>query len=512
MMHSRRMLLRNISTVAALTVFARPGPAQTEAAVQTDAALYIRLATMTGDSPAQRLAELNRIDYRKLTPMAQDDWLAVSEATLREDAQSRYGFGSGPAMPYVVTQRSGAWQKVTAGTEAPALAAAIDVDSEKIRHDAAMGVVPPDFLISLMTDKLSAVAGLAAGPVREALGRQIALLQSLPSRHDAGVWALPKGDGYYALALAAGAAGGITPEDAHREAWKEIAAINARLAPLLQAQGLQDGSIGARLHQLGQDPRYLYENNASGRTTVLAEMNRDITVARPALLRAFSWLPQTVSVQLAQNRTGWREAPSYDGSKAGVYYVDLRNIRQRPHWSLKSVVHHETLPGHLLQLALQEKASPPDLRIRATAMAYSEGWPAYGEELCAELGLFEDDPLGEIGMWQSVLVRLARQVADTGIHALRWSRERAIGEMAAIAGDFPDPLAGEVDRIVIQPGLTAGQAIGRTAICNTRRRAQKALGAKFSLMAFHDMVLGRGPVPQTMLARMTDRFIAAANG
>lgn len=509
-MHNRRTLLKTASASAALAIFARTGSAQSGNAT-ADAAFYAALAAMTEAPPAERLRQLSRTESSRLSPAAQDDWLAVSEATLREDALSRIPFGSA-AQPYVVSQRSGAWQKVTPGADTPALAAALDADSEKVRRDAATGVVPPDFIIALMADKLGTAAGLASGPVREALGRQMELLRSLPRRHDAGVWALPGGDGYYALALATGASGGITPEDAHREAWNEIAAINARLDPLLQAQGLNDGSIGARLHQLGQDPRYLYDDTGAGRAAVLAEMNHDIAAARPALLHAFAWLPQTVSVQMAQNRTGWRDAPSYDGSKAGAYYVDLRNIRQRPRWSLKSVVHHETLPGHLLQLPLQEKANPPVLRVRATAMAYSEGWPAYGEELCAELGLFDGDPLGEIGMWQSVLVRLARQVADTGIHALHWSRERALSEMAAIAGDFPDPLTVEVDRIVIQPGVTAGQTIGRTALWNARRKTQQALGGRFALTAFHDMVLGRGPVPLTMLARMTGRFIATANG
>ncbi|MGB8600989.1 MAG: DUF885 family protein, partial [Rhizomicrobium sp.] len=330
-------------------------------------------------------------------------------------------------------------------------------------------------------------------------------------------WALPKGDDYYAATLMAGATGqigpGISCDRLHREALDEIAKINTRLIPLLQAQGFKTGSVGARLHALAQDTRYLYEDSAAGRAAAVADMNGWLAAARPALARQFDWLPKDVSVEMAApGKRGWRQAPAYDGSKAGAYYVDLRSIRARPHWSLRTVVHHETLPGHLLQQPIQDKVAPPALRVRATGMTYTEGWAIYGEEFCAELGLFDGDPLGEIGLWQSVLMRLARQLIDTGINYKRWSREQALATLSEVCGDMPEPLTAEVDRVVVQPGATAGQAIGRTAIWLLRRHAESALKGRFDLKAFHDMVLNRGPVTIAMLQRMTDRFIAARQG
>ncbi|HXC57391.1 MAG TPA: DUF885 family protein, partial [Rhizomicrobium sp.] len=178
---------------------------------------------------------------------------------------------------------------------------------------------------------------------------------------------------------------------------------------------------------------------------------------------------------------------------------DLRDIRRRPSWSLPTVVHHETLPGHLLQLPLQEHAAPPALRLRAMPNAFFEGWAIYAEQLADELGLLAGDEMAQLGFLQSLLVRAGRLVVDTGIHFQRWSREAAIARFFAIAGDAPDSFENEVDRIIVQPGFTAGPALGRATLLNLREAARKRAG--FSLIGFHDALLKRGQLRLTMLER-----------
>src|SRR5262249_37235026 len=152
------------------------------------------------------------------------------------------------------------------------------------------------------------------------------------------------------------------------------------------------------------------------------------------------------------------------GSKPGAYYVDLHELKRRPIWSLPTVVHHEALPGHLLQMQVQEAFSARhslSLRLAFTPPAYFEGWAIYAEQLAVEEGLLAENPLAEIGYLQSVLVRLARQIVDTGVHRLRWSREQAIEAFSDICGDAPEAFDVEVDRICVQPGLMPGHALGR---------------------------------------------------
>jgi uncharacterized protein (DUF885 family) len=211
-------------------------------------------------------------------------------------------------------------------------------------------------------------------------------------------------------------------------------------------------------------------------------------------------LPGRIEVALAgPGRIGYRVAPAYDGSTPGAYYVDLRDIRRRPRWSLPTVVHHETLPGHLLQLPLQEAAHPHPLRLRYTPNAFFEGWAIYAEQLADEMHLLPDD-VARLGYLQSLLVRAARLVIDTGIHFKRWTRSEAIAHFAAIAGDAPDSFENEVDRIIVQPGLTAGPALGRATILDLRRKALNQRG--LSLAAFHANLLRRGQMRLSLLDRV----------
>jgi uncharacterized protein (DUF885 family) len=483
------------------------------------------LDSLAGSSvtPADRFKALKAFNATELTAEARLEYDSARQgAALQDELSRKFPFGQygNPVSPYVVSQRNGAWQDVTRGAvKAPTkIAHAIDAESERIKADAALGVAPPDFIVTLTADKLGEArksaddAGLK--DVATALTRQIETLKAVAFAATAdsggGVWRFKSGVEYYSLAMQAGAAKKISAEAAHLQALEEIRRLNAQLEPLLQAQGLTSGSVGARLHTLGQDQNRLYADDEAGRAKAIADMNGGLATVRPALTRAFSWLPSApLSIKLADiGLRGYRQTPSYDGSRPGIYFVDLSNIRKRPNWSLRTVVHHELIPGHMIEAPLHDHAHPPALRQRYCAKAFSEGWAVYAEQLCGELGIFDKDPLAEIGMLQSQLEFQARLAVDTGIHHLRWTREKAISALYNVCGDMRDPLETEVDRIFVEPGVTAGQAVGRTAILALRDKAARTLKDKFDIKAFHAEVLKRGDLPIWMLERAVSLYVA----
>ena len=491
-MATRRKFLKIGAAAAALA----PWPARS--APDADAQFYALLAQPADETAAPALlVRLRTVDPTALSFEARLDYDGIVEGLGLEAAlRAKFPFGTSGATisPYAVSPRSGAYLSPDSAT-----AAAVAGETARLAADAAAGVVPPDFIVDATLAKLKAARAAAAPALAAALDAQIAALNAAGARatHDAGVWRLRDGDAYYAQALQIGTSLPISPHAAHEEGLRQVEELSARANALLRKQGLKSGSVGARLHALGQQSRYLYSNDDAGRARAVAEMNARLARARGALGRAFIGLsPGAVSVVLAgPGKIGYRVAPSYDGATPGAYYVDLRDFRRRPSWSLPTVVHHETLPGHLLQLLLQEHARPPALRLRYTPNAFFEGWAIYAEQLADELGLFDGDDLARLGYLQSLLVRAGRLVVDTGIHFKRWSREAAIARFFAIAGDAPDTFENEVDRIVVQPGFTAGPALGRMTMLNLRARFGH------DLVAFHAALLKRGAMRLSLLER-----------
>jgi uncharacterized protein (DUF885 family) len=520
-MADRRQFLAAAAAAVLLTARGR-----TEA-VDPDARFYALLDTLkdadiADETPAgaaaararqvAHLSALRGFDPAPLSFEARLDYDGVLQGLgLEAILRGRFPFGTTGAgvSPYVISLRSGTWLTIggIAKNGPPeflsALAATIGGETARIEADAAAGVVPPDFILDATLTKIAAARDLAPAPLSAALTAQYALLKGLRdgATHDAGVWRLPDGDAYYALALKIGTSLDVAPDVAHARGLDQVRELSARADVLLRKQGLKDGSVGKRLHLLSLDKRYLYADDDAGRTRAVAKMNAHLALVRPLLAKAFAGLSTgIITVQRAgPGRIGYREAPSYDGASPGAYYVDLRDIERRPSWSLPTVVHHETLPGHLLQLPLQERAKPPVLRLRYAPNAFFEGWAIYAEQLADELGLFNDDDLARLGFLQSLLVRAGRLVIDTGIHWKRWRREEAIARFFDIAGDAPDTFENEVDRIVVQPGLTAGPALGRATILDLREAARGRSG--FNPIAFHGSILKRGSLRLALLQR-----------
>lgn len=540
-MLSRRHLIEG---AAYLAVAALPAGAHAAAMPGGDATLAALLETLgaivrVDETPAgaaafratwvERLASLKRFDARSLSAQGRieyDATLAGLSAYCVLAERFPIGALSVPASPYVVSQRSGTYirlaESLAYGGRELGLGGRreIDGETERIKADAAIGIVPPDFILDRVCLKITAFmeqirhASAFDQDLGAAAQRQLDTLNALRANagHDGGVWRFKGGDEYYALALKGGTSLDLPPAEVHRGGLELAKELSARANALLKAQGLSQGSVGVRLHSLAQLEPYLYPDTDAGRAQALAEMNAELRRVVPMLPSAFAGLtPDAVTVKLAPpGRAGYREAPSVDGSKSGVYYVDLRDIRRRPVWSLPTVVHHEMLPGHLLQMPLQEAAKLHALRLALTPPAYFEGWAIYGEGLAREFGLFDGNPLGELGYLQSVLVRLGRQIVDTGLHHLRWSRERAMAEFAAICGDAPESFDIEVDRMCVQPGLMPGHALGCETILKLRDKARRALGPRFNLTGFHSAILKRGALPLSVLGEAVGLWIAEA--
>jgi uncharacterized protein (DUF885 family) len=302
----------------------------------------------------------------------------------------------------------------------------------------------------------------------------------------------------YAAALSFQLGGAVDPLAAHRRAQAEAGRLQARADRLLQAQGLASGTVGERLARLFADERWLYSDDGPGRDRAVAEMNAWSARIRPRLAPAFGDLaiPPAEARRMspedaARGRPGYREAGTFE--RPGAYYVDLKAIRSRPSWTLPAVVHHELIPGHLLQLPYQAAGAPHPLRLRVSR-AYFEAWGVYAEQLAGDLGLMAQTPLAEIGTLHWRLFRLARIVADTGLHALGWSQDQAVAAMRRIQGPpiaFVD-IPADVARMAGDPATFAAQGLYALELA----RLRPARGWP----AFHRRAMAQGPWPIAALA------------
>jgi uncharacterized protein (DUF885 family) len=207
---------------------------------------------------------------------------------------------------------------------------------------------------------------------------------------------------------------------------------------------------------------------------------------------------------------GYYNSPSLDGKRPGIYWINLRDTAEVPRWTLPTLTYHESIPGHHLQLSLQNEAGLPLLRKMSFFSAYIEGWALYAEELAVEMGLYKADPLSEIGQLHDSLFRAVRLVVDSGMHELKWSREQAVKYYTDTLGDPESSAITEVERYCVWPGQACSYMLGKLEFLKQRERARAALGAKFDIRKFHDAMLLTGAMPLSLLATVTDHYIAGA--
>ena len=380
-------------------------------------------------------------------------------------------------------------------------------------------------LVTALVTKMQAVSEISPDR-QDALGREatqivetevypawlagIAVLESQlrDATADAGLWRFENGAGIYAQRLRTHTTTDLTAEEIHQIGWGEVTRIEAEMDDLLQQIGYVEGSIAERVAQL--QAALSYPPTQDGRTRIMADIDMILEDARQRTALLFDVRPEAPVVARPYPEFRWASAaasytaPPADGSRPAVFQMPLRPS-QLTKVRLRTLVYHETVPGHHFQIALSiENPDLPAFRqIRAFGgmAASSEGWALYAERLAAEEGWYDDDPEGRIGQLNSALFRARRLVVDTGLHAMRWTRQQAI--------DFGiEP--SEVDRYVVFPGQACSYMIGQLKIVELRERARSALGDRFSVREFHSVVLGTGVVPLSVLEHVVDEYIATA--
>ncbi len=519
------------------------------------------LARRRARTKAER-AMLARVDRAQLSPASQLDYDIVVyqlDTGIRGAERFTYGSGGGRYAPYVLSQLSGAYRDVPDFLESQhrvkdaadadaylarlsAFATQIDQETQRQRIDAARGVFAPDYILDTTLKQLASVrdqpasamgavttfatklkaAGLpddrtarataiVEREVFPALDRQRALLTELRAKavHDAGCWRLPDGDAYYTAAAEAATTVRLSGDEIHTLGLDQVAQISGRIDAILKKQGMTQGTVGERLVALNQRPDQLFANTDAGRAELLALLNTQVKAMYARLPEQFAVLPRApvevrrvpVAIQ-AGSPGGYYQAASVDGSRPGIYYINLRDTFDRPKFGLATLSYHEAVPGHHLQvMTALESADIPLIRRRGGFSGYSEGWGLYSEQLADEMGMYDGDPLGQVGYLQSLLFRATRLVVDSGMHAKRWSREKATDYLIATTGIARGRSQGEIDRYTVWPGQACSYKIGHTKWVELRDAAKARAGANWDPKAFHS-VLTLGAMPLAVLERV----------
>jgi uncharacterized protein (DUF885 family) len=289
---------------------------------------------------------------------------------------------------------------------------------------------------------------------------------------------------------------------------------------VLDDAGVRGGAVPAAIRLLMSDPKYLYSNDDAGRAALLAYISALTKDMGERLPRLFSRLPRTplevrrVPPAIELGAPGaYSQSGSLDGTRPGGIYFNLHDTANWPKWTVATTAYHEGVPGHHLQGSIANEATDiPTLFKLLNSNAYTEGWALYAEQLADEIGAYDAEPLGRLGMLQGSLFRACRIVVDTGIHAHGWSREQAIAYLIDQAGTAPDDARREIERYISWPGQACGYKIGHLEILRLRERAQTRLGGRFDLKGFHAAVLSYGSLPLQVLARGIDDWIASTPG
>ena len=332
----------------------------------------------------------------------------------------------------------------------------------------------------------------------------------------AGVGRLADGAAYYQAMLKQFTTTDYTPAKVHQIGLDEVARILAEMDALLRSQGLTEGTVAARMTALGEDARYLEPNTDEGRARLLARYRQildEVSKLMPDYFRTIPPEKLQVEREPASVEKGSSGAhyvpPAMDGSRPGTFFANLRDSAETPTWGMKTLAYHEGIPGHHFQIATaQGLKGLPLIRQQSIYGAYVEGWALYAERLAAEIGLYKDDPLGDLGRLQAELLRAVRLVVDTGLHAQSWTREQAIDYMVDTTGMAGSDATSEVERYMAMPGQACSYKVGQLKILDLREKARGELGDKFNLKDFHTVVLENGSVPLTVLERLVDEWIA----
>ena len=335
---------------------------------------------------------------------------------------------------------------------------------------------------------------------------------------DGGVWRLPEGEAYYNARLQLSTTTDLTADQIHQIGLDEVARIQREMEVIKGQVGFT-GSLQDFFAFLKTDPRFQYPNTPEGKEQYLTDARAFIAQVMGVAPQWFSNLPKAAlevrAVEPFREATAsiaFYNSPAPDGSRPGIYYVNLSDMTQVLKPQIEGISYHEGAPGHHFQIAYaQEIEGLPRFRRFGGYGAYAEGWGLYAEQLGKEMG-FYTDPYSDFGRLSTELWRAVRLVTDTGLHAKRWSREQAIDYFRQNSLLSERDIQKEVERYITNPGQATSYKIGELKIEELRAKAEATLGDRFDIKDFHAVVLGSGSVPLDVLADQVDAWIAAGGG
>jgi uncharacterized protein (DUF885 family) len=427
---------------------------------------------------------------------------------------------------------------------------------EGLRVREGKGVLPPRFVIRRVLDEMTAFTGKPAreNPLYTVFNDKVTKLDKVSTQdresllaaveaeitrtvypaynkfieyftvleqkatNDDGVWKLPQGSEYYAHCLRSNTSTDYSPEQVHEIGVKEVARIEGEMKTILARLGFKRvANAPKKLAEFTREERFLYPNTDEGRLAAMTEYQAILDTMNAALEPYFAIRPKAaLKVERVPEFREKTSAGAYyqmgdlGGKRPGVFYANLRDMKEVHKFGMKTLAYHEGIPGHHFQLAIaQELKGMPFFRRMVPFTAYVEGWALYAEKLAREIGFYKDDPYGELGYLDSELFRAVRLVVDTGIHAKKWTRQEAIDYMENHTASAHESIVSEVERYIVMPGQACAYKIGEIKMVELRDKARKALGDKFNLRKYHDMVLKNGGMPLQLLERVVDAYIAS---
>jgi len=417
---------------------------------------------------------------------------------------------------------------------------------ERVTDDRANGVIPPDFVIekALVGMNKFIEGGAAENPLVTTLGPKLEVLDGLDettasqlvdkaaqlvatevipgyqamislfesmlpeATHDAGIWRLPDGAAIYATKLQSNTTTQYSPDEIHATGLAEVDRIEGEMLDILDSQGIAGGSFAERVRIVMEDPAHQFPNTDEGRADMIAYLKDfDRRVMAIAADYFITIPPQPLEIvrvpEYSQDSSpgGYYNGPALDGSRPGRFYINQKQTADNPRWTLPTLMIHEGSPGHHFQISTSQLIEGvPLLRRLSPFSAFSEGWALYSERIAkTDMGLYDNDPLGDLGRLQAEMFRAVRLVVDTGMHAKRWSREQAIEYMIKKTGMTTEEVTREIERYVVWPGQATAYKTGQLALLAMREEAELKLGERFDLREFHEAVLMNGAMPLDIL-------------
>lgn len=332
-----------------------------------------------------------------------------------------------------------------------------------------------------------------------------------------GIWAQPGGAAFYQHEIKYLADSSLTAQQIHDIGLSEVKRISGEMNAILTEHGRTQGTVGERMVALAKDPQFLFADSDEGRQALLDYLNQEMDTVMKKAPQLFATMP-TMGVTVkripkvieAGAPGGFYTPPSLDGARAGEFSINLRDMSEVPKFSLKTLTYHEAAPGHHFQIALNmEQQDIGLMRQNAQFNAYVEGWALYSELVALEMGMYENDSWGNLGRLQAELFRAVRLVVDTGLHYKKWTREQAIEYFHGTTGTGMSDVTSEVERYMAWPGQALGYKLGMLKFVELRDMARQAMGDKFDIKGFHDLILLKGGRPLSIVEADVNAWIEA---